>query len=84
MKYQKIINLLDDTPNEPTKFKTKNFVKIDDKSRGTDNQDNQIRLKTSMSRTSLCDYSDAYILAKETVTAITMVEIKIVRHLLTP
>ena len=45
MKYQKIINLLDDTPNEPTKFKT-NFVKIDNKSRGTDNQDNQIRLKT--------------------------------------
>ena len=36
-----------------------------------------------MSSTSLCDYSDAYILAKETVTAIIMVQIETVRHLLT-
>ena len=36
--------------------------------RGTYNKDNQIRFKTSMLRSSLCDYSDAYILVKGTVT----------------
>ena len=28
MEYQKIINLLDNTPNQPTKFTTKNLVEI--------------------------------------------------------
>ena len=28
MEYQKIINLLDNTPNQPTKFRTKNWVEI--------------------------------------------------------
>ena len=48
MEYQKIINLLHNTPNQPTKFRTKNWVKINDKSRGMYNKDNQIRFKTSM------------------------------------
>ena len=34
MEYQKIINLLDNTPNQPTKFKTKDWVEINDDSRG--------------------------------------------------
>ena len=33
MKYQKIINLLDNTPDQPTKFRTRNWVKINDESR---------------------------------------------------
>ena len=33
MEYQKIINLLDNTPNQPTKFKTKDWVEINDDSR---------------------------------------------------
>ena len=33
MEYQKIINLLDNTPNQPSKFKTKNSVEINDGSR---------------------------------------------------
>ena len=37
MEYQKITNLLDNTPNQPTKFKTKNWIKINDESRGTYN-----------------------------------------------
>ena len=37
MEYQKIINLLDKTPNQPTKFRTKNWVEINDKSHGTGN-----------------------------------------------
>ena len=68
MAYQKVINLLDNTPNHPTKFKTKNWVEINDESRGTYNTNSQPRFKTSMIRSSLCDYSDAYILAKGTIT----------------
>ena len=68
MEYQKIINLLDNTPNQPTKFRTKNWVEINDNSRGTYNTNSPIKFKTSMSRSSLCDYSDAYILASGTIT----------------
>ena len=35
MEYQKIANLLDDAPNKTFKFKTRNWVKINDESRGT-------------------------------------------------
>ena len=34
MEYQKIINLLDNTPNPRSKLKTKNWVGINDESRG--------------------------------------------------
>ena len=44
------MNLLDNTPNQPPKFKTKNCVEIDDESWGKYNKDNQIRFKTSMLR----------------------------------
>ena len=30
MKYQKITNLLDNAPNQPSKFRTKNWVEIND------------------------------------------------------
>ena len=61
MEYQKIINLLDNTPNQPSKFRTKNWIKINDDSRGTYNANSHIKFKTSMLRSGLCDYSDAYI-----------------------
>ena len=61
MEYEKIINLLDNTPNQPTKFRTKNWDKIND-SHGTYNTNSQIKFKTSMLRLILYDYSDAYIL----------------------
>ena len=62
MKYQKIINLLDDTMNEPFKFKTRNWVEINDESRVTYNDDDNnddnnnnnnndnIKVKTSVIR----------------------------------
>ena len=62
MKYQKIINLLDSTPNEPSKFRTKHCAKINDDSCGT------YSCKTSTLKSSLCDYSDAYVLVKRTIT----------------
>ena len=58
----------DNTSNQPSKFKTKNWVEINDKSRGIYNEVNRIRFKTSMLGTNLCDYSDAYILVKGTIT----------------
>ena len=68
MKYQNIINLLDNTRNQPPKIKTKNWVEINNELRGTYNKDNQIRFKTSVLRSSLCGYSDLYINVKRTIT----------------
>ena len=48
MEYQKIINLLHNTPNQPTKFKTKSWVEINDESRGTYNVNSQIKIKTTI------------------------------------
>ena len=69
MEYQKIANLIDDASNKPSKFRTKNWVEINDESRGTYNVNSQIKFKTTMLKSSLCDYSDAYILVKGTITA---------------
>ena len=49
-------------------MKTKIWVKINDESRGNYGEGNQIRFNTSMLRSSLCAYSDAYILVKGTIT----------------
>ena len=68
MEYQKITNLLDDSSNKTSKFRTKNWVKINDEPRGTYNDDKQIKFKTTMLKSSLNDYSDAYILVKRKIT----------------
>ena len=68
MEYQKIEKLLDDASNKTSKFKTKNWVEINDESRGTYNIGSQIRFKTIMLKSSLCDYSDAYIRVKGKIT----------------
>ena len=68
MEYQKIKNLLDDSSNKTSKFRTRNWVEINDESRGTHTDDKQIKLKTTMLKSSLCDYSDAYILVKGKIT----------------
>ena len=48
--------------------KTKNWLEINDDARQTYNTNSQIKLKTSMLKSSLCDYSDAYILIKRIIT----------------
>ena len=68
MQYQKIINLLDDTLNQSTKLKTKEWVEINDDAYRMYNANSQIEFKTSMLKSSLCDYSDAYILVSGTTT----------------
>ena len=60
--------MLDNTQNQPSKFRTKNWVEINDESRGTYSTNSQTKFKTSMLRSSLCDYSDAYIAVKGTIT----------------
>ena len=48
MEYQKIANLIDDTSNRPYKFRTRDWVKINDESRGAYNVNSQIKFKTTM------------------------------------
>ena len=68
MECEKIANLLNDKSNKPFKFKTKNWVEINDDVRGVYSPNKQIRFKKSMLRSSLCDYSDAYILVKVNIS----------------
>ena len=68
MEYQKIANLIDDASDQTSKFRTRNWVEINDESRGAYNVNSQIKFKTTMLKSSLCDYSDAYILVKGTIS----------------
>ena len=62
MEYQKIINLLVNTPNQPTKFRTKNWVEINDDPRGTYNPqiDNAKDIDIVMPMYNLIEYSNNY------------------------
>ena len=64
MEYQKIANLLDSASNKPSKFRTRNWVEINDEIRGEYSPNKQIKFKIAMLRSSLSNYSDAYILVK--------------------
>ena len=68
MECQKIANLIDDASNQPSKFRTRNWVEINDESRGAYNVNSQIKFKTTMLKSTLYDYSDAYILVKGTIS----------------
>ena len=48
MEYQKMKNLLDKTPNQLPKFRTKILIEINDQSRGTYTTNSNIRFKTRM------------------------------------
>ena len=67
MVYKKIINVLDDATNQPSKFKTSNWIEINDESKGKDDNSN-IRFKMYMIRSNFCHYSDAFILVIGTIT----------------
>ena len=66
MEYQKMINLLDNKTNPPSKFRTRNRVEISYELRGKCDS-SSIKFKTSMIRSDLYDYSDAYILVSGTI-----------------
>ena len=57
-----------DASSPPSKFRTKNCFEINDESRGTYNVNSQIKFKTTMLKSSLCDYKDANILIKGKIT----------------
>ena len=70
MEYQKITNLLGTTPNEMPRFITEKW-EVHDQSGKANNRykpNKPIRFKTSMLRSDLCDFSDAYIVLKGTIT----------------
>ena len=67
MEYQKIANLLNNESDQPPKFSRRNWVEINDESRGNYANSN-IKFKTTMLRSNLCDYADSYILVKRTIT----------------
>ena len=69
MEYQKITNLLSNTPDKVPRFITKKWIEVHDQSAETYNTTKQIRFKTLMLRSDLCDYSDAYIVVKGIITA---------------
>ena len=50
--------MLNDESNKPSKFRTRNWVEINDEARGTYSPNKQIKFKTSMLRSSLCDYGE--------------------------
>ena len=52
MEYQKI-NFLENTLNQPSNYRTKNWIEVDDDLRGTYNTNSQMKLKTSILKSSL-------------------------------
>ena len=66
MKYHKIANLLDNNlSNQSSKFRTKSWVEINDESKESYSASGDIRFKTTMLRSNLCDYDDAYLLKEQ-------------------
>ena len=71
MEYQKITNLLGTTPDEVPRFITIKWIEVYDQLGNAEDWykwSKQIRFKTSMLRSDLCDFSDADIVVKVTLT----------------
>ena len=68
METQKIVNLLNGSDNDNSKFATKKLYIIDSESKGNYSRHNPIKFLTSSLESTLCDYSDAYILVRGNIT----------------
>ena len=68
MEFNKINNLLGPAHDEVPRFITKNWIEFQSQSGSTYNTSKPIRFKTSMLRSDLCDYSDAYVWIKGKIT----------------
>ena len=66
VEFQKIVNFLDTAPNDKniSKFTTKKWIEVYDQSERNYSPNKEIRIKTLMLRSNLCDYSNAYIVEK--------------------
>ena len=69
METQKIVNLLNGSDNENSKFATKKWYVIDSESNGNYSEDEQIKFLTKSIQSSLCDCSEAYILVTGNITS---------------
>ena len=69
METQKIVNLLNDSDNDNSKFVTKKWYIIDRESNGNSSQNDEIKFLKKSIESSLCNYSDAYILVKGNIAA---------------
>ena len=73
METQKIVNLLNSSDNESSKFATRKWYIINDQNNGQygngDENGSAIKFETKVIKPSLCDYSDPYILVTEDITA---------------
>ena len=69
METQNTVNLLNGYDNENSKFATKKWYLIDRKTSGTYSEDDPITFLTKSIESSLCDYSDAYILVMGNITS---------------
>ena len=72
MEFQEILNFLDTTCNDKAipRFVTKKWIEVYDQSEGNYNVNKEIRIKTSLLRSDLCYFSDAYIVVKGTITVV--------------
>ena len=72
MEFQKIANFLDTTFNDKDlpRFVTKKWIEVYDQSEGNYNVNKEIRIKTSMLRSDLCDFNDGYIVVKGNITIV--------------
>ena len=72
MEFQKIANFLNTTSDDKDlpRFVTKKWIEVYDQSEGNYNVNKEIRIKTSMLRSDLCDYSNAYIVVKGNITIV--------------
>ena len=68
MEAQKTVNLLNGSDNENSKFATKKWYIIDSESKGNYSHENPIKVLTKSIESSLCNYSDAYILVTGNIT----------------
>ena len=70
MEFQKIINFLDITfdDKDMPRYVTKKWIEVYDQSEINYNPNKEIRIKTSMLRSNLCNFSDVHIVVKGVIT----------------
>ena len=70
MEFQKIVNFLDTTSDDKDlpRLVTKKWIEVYDQSGGNYDVNKEIRIKTSLLRSNICDYSDSYIVVKLIIT----------------
>ena len=70
METKKIVDLLNDTDNENPKFATKKWYVIDSESKSVYSHENEIKFLTNSLESSLCDYSDPYVLVTGNIAVV--------------